>query len=217
MLKAIIFDLDDTLLKTKQTKFEALKFAGKHFYNLELTDETLLKHWGKPFMQFMGDAFEHVDSPENLAHNYKSIVKNYQNQPYENTVPTLEILSHQYKMGILSATAKSIVLYDMEQAGLPMNKFTYIQTEDDTNVHKPNPKVFAPMIRVMAEYEIVPADMLYIGDHPTDFQASTGAGLQFIGMAERTISAAEFATMGARSIDSIVQLPSVLAEKFAHE
>jgi len=84
MLKAIIFDLDDTLLKTRETKFAALKFAGKHFYNIAINDETLNLHWGKPFLEFMGIVFGNVDSPENISKNYKSIVQsNISSELYE--------------------------------------------------------------------------------------------------------------------------------------
>ncbi len=206
MLKAIIFDLDDTLLKTKQVKSEALKFAGKHFYNIEVTDEKLRQHWGKPFLTFLSELYDHADSPENLAINYKSIVQNYTNVPHEGTLPALAELYDRYKVCVLSSAAKSLVLYDMEHAGLPLESFSYIQTEEDTTVHKPDPEVFAPMIARLATHGIEIDEMLYVGDHPTDYQAATGAGLHFIGIAERSIPKSEFEAMGATTIDSLLEL-----------
>jgi HAD superfamily hydrolase (TIGR01549 family) len=217
MIKAIIFDLDDTLLMTKETKYQALKFAGKHFYNIEISDKTIDTHWGKPFLEFMGEVFGHADESENISKNYKSIVKKYKNKPYENTLSTLEKLFGNYKIGILSSAAQSLVMYDIECAGLPVEKFTYIQSAEDTNVHKPNPKVFEPILRVMSEHGIQPSDMLYLGDTTYDFEAATGAGLSFIGMANRTISKSDFDKLGTRSIESISELPKLLAMEFSHE
>ena len=206
MLKAIIFDLDDTLLKTKQTKFAAQKFAGKHFYNLEITDEKLRQHWGKPFLTFMSEVYDYVDTPENIAKNYRSIVQNYANEAYEDVLPVLAELYDQYKVCVLTAAPKSLVLYDMEHAGIRLEGFSYIQTEEDTTVHKPDPMVFSPMIDRLATHGIQIDEMLYVGDHPTDFKAATGAGLHFIGIAERSIPKSEFEAMGATTIDSLLEL-----------
>ena len=214
MLKAIIFDLDDTLLKTRETKFAALKFAGKHFYNIAINDETLNLHWGKPFLEFMGIVFGNVDSPENISKNYKSIVKQFTNKAYDDALPALEKLFDKFKVGILSSAAQSLVMYDIECAGLPIEKFTYVQSAEDTEVHKPNPDVFKPLIRVMSKYKITPSEMLYLGDTKYDYEAAKGAGLHFIGMANRTMIKEEFDKLGANSIESLAELPILLSKNY---
>lgn len=45
-IKAVIFDLDDTLLKTAVIKWKHHKAVADKFYGIELTDKTLGEHCG---------------------------------------------------------------------------------------------------------------------------------------------------------------------------
>ena len=46
--KAIFFDHDDTLVGTYIAKSAQHKYVAKKWYNIELTDEKIRKHWGMP-------------------------------------------------------------------------------------------------------------------------------------------------------------------------
>lgn len=210
MIKAILCDLDDTLLQTRAVKSEAIKFAGKLFYNLDITDEAIDKHWGKPWMEFMGEIFNHREDAELASQKYKSIVKNYTNRAYPGTLETLEFLSNNYKLGILSSAARSMIIYDLECAGIPVDLFFYTQSAEDTNIHKPNPQVFEPIVKILAKQEITKDEVLYVGDTLYDYEAATGAGLHFVGMADRSKNNGDFSSVGAVSISSIVELPALL-------
>jgi beta-phosphoglucomutase-like phosphatase (HAD superfamily) len=212
MIKAIIFDLDDTLLKTRQTKYQALKYAGKHFYNLDISDEILDKHWGKPYLEFMGEVFEHVDTPEHISNNHKSTVKNFPNIAYADASETIETLVLKYKVCILSSASKSLVEYDIESSGLPLKKFTYIQSAEDTDVHKPDPMVFAPVVRILSKYDIGLDEIVYVGDMLSDAKAALGAGLHFIGIAGRTTPKNDFDTLGVPTVVSLSELIDMIRQ-----
>lgn len=211
MIQAVVFDLDDTLLQTRETKFAAIKYAGEHFYNQTISDATINSHWGKPFREFISLVFSDVDSVDEIISNYKSIVQEFKNREHPGTRETLEQLFPLYKVCILSSAAQSLVLYDLETAGLPIEKFTYIQSAEDTQVHKPDPKVFIPTLSVLAEYQIKPENSIYVGDIVSDYVAASGAGVHFRGIADRTISADEFKKAGASTIRSIRELPGILS------
>jgi HAD superfamily hydrolase (TIGR01549 family) len=213
MIEAVIFDLDDTLLKTRQTKYAAIKYAGKKFYGLDISDQIISEHWGTAFLPFLYEVFSHKDKPENIAFRYKSIVRRFRNQPYPDALPTINALYPDYKLGLVSSAAKSLVMYDLKTSSIPANKFVFIQSAEDTSVHKPDPKVFEPMITAMATYNISPSQMLYVGDHLYDYQAATGAGMEFLGIANRTHSAARFQQAGAETINSLSELLSILKGK----
>lgn len=211
MIKAVVFDLDDTLLQTRETKFAAIKYAGEHFYGQSISDETINSHWGKPFREFTALVFGDVDSVDGIISNYKSIVQQFKNREHPGTRETLELLFPHYKVCILSSAAQSLVMYDLETAGLPIQKFTFIQAAEDTDVHKPDPKVFIPTLKVLHDLEIEPNSVLYIGDIVSDYVAANGAGVHFRGIADRTISQAEFEKAGATTILSIRELPALLS------
>lgn len=212
MIKAVIFDLDDTLLKTKQCKYQAIKHAGTKFYGQTITDKSITHHWGKPFVQFMELVYGNVEDVDQIIAKYKSIVQQFKNEAYPDTLPVLLALFPLYKVCILSSAAQSLVVYDLETAGLPVVQFTYIQSAEDTNVHKPDPQVFAPTIDVLSPHHIVPTEMLYVGDMISDFQAATGARLQFRGIIDRSTSQVEFEQAGAKTIASLTELPELIPE-----
>ncbi|GCE30103.1 hypothetical protein KDA_55870 [Dictyobacter alpinus] len=64
--KAVLFDLDDTLLKTATIKWAHHKAVAKQFYNIDLTDEVLAKHWGMPFEPMIAILYQRADTPENM-------------------------------------------------------------------------------------------------------------------------------------------------------
>lgn len=212
-IKAIIFDLDDTLLQTKQTKFAAHKYTAKHFYNIDITDELLLKHWGKSYDTFMKSVYGSCDSFENLTRNYESVQHRFQNKAYSDTTETLKQLNIHYRLGILTSAIKSFLEIDMLTAGIPLELFESIQTAEDTTVHKPDPRVFQPTINRMKQHGIHQHDMVYIGDSQYDAQAANQAGIAFIGISGRSLSAESFADMGVPSIRTISELTHILNHK----
>jgi len=206
MIKGIIFDLDDTLLKTQQTKFRALKAAGKQFYNQDITDEHLLAHWGKPFPVLMDELFLRAEPTDRLIANYMSIVRNFQNQAYDDALRAISGLGQTYHLGILSSASRDLVLHDLQTSGFDADSFVHIQSANDTLVHKPDPAVFQPLLQRFANETISAEHLLYIGDMESDYLASTGAGLHFVGIARTPAQQAMFSRIGAPSIASLEAL-----------
>ncbi|PIP53496.1 phosphatase, partial [Candidatus Beckwithbacteria bacterium CG23_combo_of_CG06-09_8_20_14_all_34_8] len=66
MLKAIIFDLDDTLTQTRQTQYNTLKTTAKRFYNLEISDSDIDALYGTPYREFMQLLFRQCDDLDNI-------------------------------------------------------------------------------------------------------------------------------------------------------
>ena len=65
--RAVLFDLDDTLLKTYQVKWAQHQAVAQKFYNLVLTEETLREHWGKSHLTMMAAYYQNSDTPENMV------------------------------------------------------------------------------------------------------------------------------------------------------
>ena len=210
MIKAVIFDLDDTLLQTRQVKWEAIRTFGKEFYSKDESSETLALHWGKPFQEFMSLMFPNTEDIEKVIDKYKSFIINFKNKPYPDALETLNLLFPKYKVCILSSAAQSLVFGDVKAAGLPFERFTYIQSEEDTAVHKPNPSVFDPLIRILSDHHILPNEMFFTGDTIYDFKAATGAGIHFRGLAGRTITKEEFENAGAETIANLSEITKLV-------
>jgi HAD superfamily hydrolase (TIGR01549 family) len=212
MIKAIIFDFDDTLVVTKTIRYKAIKFAGEKFYNLKITDSEIDKLWGKPFDYFIYEVFHQLEKVDILFSNYKSILSQYPQKTYSGTSKILNLLKQKYLLGILSASHRDLILSGMNDAGLDPKLFTFIQSSDDTTTHKPDPNVFLPSIDKFAKHHIDKSEILYVGDAMDDYFAATNAGINFCGIADRTTTSSLFAQQKSDYIRDIRLLPRHISD-----
>jgi len=210
MIRAVIFDMDDTLIETQRAKFAAHQYTAKHFYNLELTIEELQLHWGKPFDRMLLDLYQHIDSYDNLLSNYLSTAGEFPISAYPGALATVTNLSRSHLLGLVTAANHQLTHLAMADAQIPISLFSYVQTCDDTPFHKPDPQVFSNLLLYCGERGISRDEVLYIGDKLDDYQASLGAGLNFLAIAGHTTSLADFASAGAKTIGDLSEISSYL-------
>lgn len=177
MVSAIIFDFDDTLVQTKKNKRQAFIATADRFYNFELTHEEMSRYWGVPFHIVMQRVFgdRGFDVAE-ATRNYISLEDEFPVVLFPETIPVLEKLSSKFSLGILTATTRNVVSMQMERLKLTPF-FKTVQTADDTDVHKPDPKVFVPVQKKYGD-----ENLLYVGDSHNDQVAALGAQMNFIGI-----------------------------------
>lgn len=211
MYKAVVFDMDDTLVHTRKIKYLAHKHTAKQFYNLTLTDADLDRHWGKAFDQLMLELYGPVDPLEKIIANYYSISQNYPLAPRPHARKVVRHFADHFLTGLLTATNTPLMISALAEAGLDQKLFSYIQTSDNTTFHKPNPKVFDPAIKFFAEHSVKPAEIVYVGDVLNDFYAARDAGLHFIGIATNTIPQSAFREAGAEAVDSLLDLLTLIS------
>lgn len=207
MIKAVIFDFDDTLVQTKTIRYKAIKHAGKQFYNIDITDAAIDAQWGKPFEDFLYQVFKRVADYPTLFKNYKSILDAYPNEAYPNTEKVLEELSRRYELAVISSSHKELIISGMKNVGFKPDMFRFIQSADETTVHKPNPEVFTPSLNAFNADGINKTEILYVGDTLDDYHSAVNAGLHFCGIADRTTPAKDFDKVKAVYITDILQLP----------
>jgi phosphoglycolate phosphatase len=197
MIKAIIFDFDDTLVRTKESKWDALKETGKRFYGLDITDEHIGKFWGLPFDEMLTGVLMHADNYMNLKMQYESVTDDFPMMAFEDAVPVVNKLLQNYKVGILSSSSKPLLMKDLNKLKFPSDKFFYIQTYEDTQAHKPNPEVFSPILTEFKNHGVEKHELIYVGNALIDFDAAKNAGLRFCAiLSEENIN--EFETVAHR-------------------
>jgi HAD superfamily hydrolase (TIGR01549 family) len=190
--KIIFFDHDDTLVGTIRAKWAQHKYIARQFYGKKLSDKELRAHWGKPLTLLLKSLYE--TDRLNIAMFYNVATRNeFPKLLFEDTLATLTSLRAMgKKLGIVTATSLSSLQNDFNTLGISQQFFDYIQTEDDTVFHKPNPRVFEPALKWLKKHAILPSEVVYVGDHLKDQAAAKGAGLNFIGVATGLVSFAEF-------------------------
>ena len=205
MIKAILFDLDDTLIKTFETKKEALKHIGRMFYDIELSDKDIRLYWGRPIRELLKSLYGDIDI-EKAFERYVVEREKYPAIAYEDAISTLEKLAKDYVLGIITTKSKRYIKNDFAITGIPQNLFFIIQTEEESKVHKPDPEVFTYVLDHLEKRGIKREEILYVGDTLSDYYAARDAGLQFYGIAGRTVSKVDFESQGAKTIAELPEL-----------
>lgn len=199
--KAVIFDFDDTLVESRLAKWAQHKHVAKEFYNIDIQEEDLLKHWGKPFHILVKELYKNSDTLENMYGAIYSTKDRFPKKVYKESIDVVKkLLDKNIKVGVVSATTKEFLLEDLNKFGFPVDDFFIIQGANETDVHKPHPGVFSMMINKLEKEGINKKDIVYIGDSLDDLMASTGAGIDFIAVTTGLYSKNDFQGHGAKNI-----------------
>ncbi len=170
------------MVTTKQSRIKALQLVAKKYYQLDLDEPHILQFWGQPFEEFMLNVFKHRDSYENIQKNYLEIIDQFPMEAYPGAVETLTELAEAYLVGIVTACGREVAMLDLERLGFPVDRLFDIQTAEDSEFHKPDPKVFDPILEKLQGKGVKKEEVLYIGDGLNDYKAANGAGLAFLGI-----------------------------------
>jgi len=202
MSKAILFDLDGTLLDTIEDLADAM--------NSVLKNKGFPEHSSEKYKYFVGDGLEKLVNrvlPENrkepntikecMDNMSDAYAKNWQKntKPYPGIIDLLSSLSEkQIPLTILSNkpdhfTQKMVEYY------FDKWEFKKIMGAQATLPHKPDP---AGAISIAKELNIQPEDFVYLGDTATDMQTATAAGMYPIGVLWGFRTAEELTKNGAK-------------------
>jgi len=179
MLKAILFDLDNTLINFLQFKIDTAKAASRAMIRsgLDVPENEL---YGKIFSVYDEKGIEYqktfhdVIKPYGLEINkaekiqQAAILAYLQKKfevlkPYPNVVPTLEKLRAKgMRLGIVTDAPRNKAWQRLILTGL-QDEFDFVVTHDDTQAMKPHP---TPFYVALKKLEILPGACLFVGDNP---------------------------------------------------
>lgn len=206
-VRAVLFDYDDTLVRTRQCKFAAIVALAERHYRAELPIARIEALWGIPYRELFARLFEGLDSDTDLViERYEALNAEFPIVAYEDAVETIEaLLARHLHVGVVTS-AGDIARRQMVAVGIPLERLAVLQTASDTPHHKPDPRVFVPALAQLRERD-VPADAtVYVGDSLNDYRAAHGAGLRFVGVHGRTTELVEFQRFGVQSVASLREL-----------
>ncbi|MBV7364259.1 HAD family hydrolase [Actinomycetaceae bacterium TAE3-ERU4] len=191
--RAVIFDMDDTLVVTKDVKWEQHKFVAKHSFGVNLTDETLAKHWGKPFGPMLECIYEHSAPQEVLISEYRKFHADFPKLEQPGAVQAVSnLLSQGVLVGVITSMLSQVAHPDLVRLGFPVDDFLILQGAEATQFHKPDYRVFTPVREELEKRGISPQEVTYVGDALMDLEASKGAGFNFLGVSTGLFAPADF-------------------------
>jgi putative hydrolase of the HAD superfamily len=218
VIKAIVFDLDDTLIDRNQTMANALhdqyiRFAKELFpLSRDRFIESNLRYQRFGYVSAF-EAYKNVVaeddilgiSPEDL---YSDLLTRYGDQPVlcEGVISVLEPLFPIYKLAIITNGIDVWQKKKLSQSGI-QKYFQTVIISENVGIKKPDAKIF---LVCLGELGVSPEEMVYIGDNPVlDIQAARNCGIHAIYL--RTDHFETMENIGI-SIDRIQDIPAAIEE-----
>ena len=205
MTKAVLFDLDGTIIDSNEAIFKTYQEVARQIDNPIPSDDDVRKLLGQPSQYNLNHLFG--DHPK-ARDVYNKVVKiTHENlQPLPNARKTL--MDIKLPKGIVTSkrsdNAKEIL-------GDLIELFDVIVTPEQTTLQKPNPE---PIYLACEKLHVSSSETVYVGDTTRDYQTALNAGTGFIGLAHKGSSHSDFESMGlttiAHSFEEILELLEAL-------
>ena len=179
--KAILFDLDGTLLDTHDMILTSFRHACATVLLPEEAppDDKLMDMIGIPLKTQM-----EIIAPEKSEALFDAYVeKNSQIQEtmlggFEGTEQVLNLLlAKGLRLGVVTSKRHGPAIHGLKQMGLD-GYFEFVLGADNTKEHKPKPGPLLDGAKLMG---LSPFDCAYIGDSPYDMQAAVSANMYAVG------------------------------------
>lgn len=209
-IKAIVFDIDRTLLDTKAFISEAYIHTIKtHKLPLSLLND-LDSHMGKTLeTEYQMMAPKH--NLQELIETHRSFQeKNFQlSVPFPNTLQTLKTLQNRgIKLAAVTNRSKRTSDKTLKLAGLTPF-FEVILSKEDLpfNELKPHPR---PVLLALERMNIHPENAFMVGDSREDIEAGKRAGTRTVGATYGSLGKEIAASKPDHTIDDIAELISLV-------
>lgn len=174
MIKAILFDLDGTLINTNNLIIKTFKHVLKKHLNLDISKDELVKYFGEPLESTMKRYYP--KNPEFLVEAFRKYnfkIHDKFTEKFNGVEEGLEEL-REYGLRLAVVTSKK---KDTAKRGLKLFDFyRYMEvlvTPEDTKKHKPSAE---PVLKACEILGIDPSETIMVGDSYNDILSGNKAG-----------------------------------------
>jgi phosphoglycolate phosphatase-like HAD superfamily hydrolase len=173
-LQKIFFDLDDTLINTRDTLFRRINALSNEFK--PNTSPKMVYHILKYYPEKNDELNGYIRDSEEFWKKYRDISKKIQVSSISGTEDVLNKLSEDNDLGIITNNNLRIVFQRLDSSGIDLSLFSEgIHSCSENNCSKPSAKIL-DILGLSKE------NILYVGDDITDYWFAKNAGMNFYGV-----------------------------------
>ncbi len=176
-LRAVLFDLDGTLLDSFSGHFAAYQVTFKHF-GLSACLEDLLRVYSPDWLavyRAMGLPEQHWAEADAI---WLAEAARHAPQLFPGAQELLGTLQAHYTLGLVTSGSSERVRRDLARNGLD-GCFQVVVTGGDVCRPKPDPE---GLLQALQQMGIAPCQAVFVGDAAADALMAQAAGVAFIGM-----------------------------------
>jgi len=188
-LKAVVFDLDGTLIDSSHDYREMARRVRALLEREGVSTEELGE--GRRVWQIIRAGAESLAElglePDRIEEVLDLITRNL-NEVEVQTLPTVKlkpgtisllksIKKNGLKIGISTRSCREYAVASMEKTGI-MDYVDACLARDEVEHPKPDPRHLFDVLRIL---DVSPDEVVYVGDTTTDHQTALSAGIHFIG------------------------------------
>lgn len=205
-IKAVVFDLDGTLLDSFPAHYEVYKIMFARLgikINKEKFLTTYSPDWYKTY-----EAMELPREKWGLANSYwLEEAEKHSPELFPDVTQTLSTLAEHFTLGLVTSGSRTRVMNDLERTGIK-HFFKIIVTGDDIENPKPSPE---GLNLALSNLQLKANEAIYVGDTSIDYEMAKAGGVRFVGVKSA------FNSLNPNhpeySINSIKDLPGLMSIK----
>lgn len=195
--KGIIFDIDGTLTFTNRLIFDSFNHITEKYLGKKLSDEEIIALFGPTedvilkqmfpdkYEEVRKDYYEYYNNNHDIAQLYKGMKE-----------LLLDLKKEDIILGIFTGKGRTSSLITLNFLGI-RELFDMIVTGDDVKNHKPSPE---GILKFVETFHLNPAEILMIGDAPSDIIASKEAGVEIASVVWDSYSENEVRKLNSKNI-----------------
>lgn len=174
MIKAVLFDLDGTLINTNNLIIKSFNHTFKKHLNKTLDEKKIVMFFGEPLKETLARYDrENVDALLKTYMEYNEVKHDELTKSFEGVEDAIKsIKERDIKVGVVTSKRRVMALKGLQLFGLD-KLMDVIITPEDTKLHKPNGE---PVLKACEVLKISPEEAIMVGDSYYDILCGKNAG-----------------------------------------
>ena len=173
MIKALLFDLDGTLIDTNELILKSFKYALNEKLNAEVSDEVIKTFFGEPLTKTLCRYSENVEEVVSIYREYNKLHHDKLCKEFSGVKEALKLFKEKgLAVAVVTSKVKPMALRGLDLTGLG-DYIDVIITPEDTENHKPKGE---PAEKACELLGIATKEAIMIGDSFYDILCGKDAG-----------------------------------------